>query len=98
MLGVQIQGAENLQFGDNTVNITVTAEDNNTVKVYTIHVHRKTKEEEDVERKASEALDRLGKEKKENNWYWWFIGVIVLILVIAIALILWKRKNKDSSI
>ncbi len=44
---VDVQGVSNLQFGNNTVNIKVTAKDGATTKEYAISVYRKTEEEEE---------------------------------------------------
>lgn len=44
-----ITGFENLQFGDNTVYITITGEDKITKKTYIVNAYRMTNEEEEVE-------------------------------------------------
>lgn len=46
---VDIQGKDNLQFGENTITIKVTAKDGTTIKEYIILVYRKTQEEENSE-------------------------------------------------
>lgn len=43
---VKISGIDNLREGDNTINITVTAEDGTTSKVYEIVVHKRSAQEE----------------------------------------------------
>ena len=63
---VVIEGNENLQFGDNTLTITVTAEDGITVKTYTILVHRKTQEEETKEQEMEEEQNKVEDQAKNN--------------------------------
>lgn len=46
---VDIQGKDNLQFGENTITIKVTSKDGSTVKEYKIYAYRKTLEEEQNE-------------------------------------------------
>lgn len=43
---VNIQGKDNIQFGENLITITVTATNGTTTKDYTINLYKKTKEEE----------------------------------------------------
>jgi ATP-dependent Zn protease len=99
MLGVVIEGNENLQFGENTVTITVTAEDGITVKTYTILVHRKTQEEEIIEQEMEEEQNKVEDQakNKSNKFNWWWIIAIIPALIIGgiIAWIWWKNKNKE---
>ena len=99
MHGVVIEGNENLQFGENTVTITVTAEDGITVKTYTILVHRKTQEEETTEQEMEEEQNKVEDQakNKSNRLNWWWIIAIIPALIISgiIAWIWWKNKNKE---
>lgn len=99
MPGVVIEGNKNLQFGDNTVTITVTAEDGTTVKTYTILVHRKTQEEETTEQEMEEEQNKVEEQvkNKSNKFNWWWIIAIILVFIIIgmIAWIWWKNKNKN---
>lgn len=94
-----IEGNDNLQFGENTVTIKVTAEDGITIKTYTILVHRKTEEEEAKEQEVQEDLDEQ-KEKlsaPKNKFNWWLVGSAILIIIIIIAYLFWRRnKNKNG--
>lgn len=98
MHGVVIEGNENLQFGDNTVIITVTAEDGITVKTYTILVHRKTQEEEAKEKEMEEEQNKVENrtENKGNIFNSRLLIWIILVLIIGIiAFVWWKIKNKN---
>lgn len=97
MHGVEIEGNNDLQFGDNTVTIKVTAEDGITVKTYTILVHRKTEEEEAMEQEAMEELSRQKEDSVVKNkvFNWWIVGGLIFILIIAIIILIWKRKRNS---
>jgi len=99
MLGVVIEGNEDLHFGDNTVTIKVTAEDGITVQTYTILVHRKTQEEETTEQKMEEEQIKVEEQiqNKRNKFNWWWIVSIILVFIIIgiIAWLWWKNKHKN---
>lgn len=63
---VVIEGRENLQFGENKITVTVTAEDGITTKNYIIKVYRKTQEEEQQE-EASVVLEGQNQEKEKET-------------------------------
>ena len=45
---VEVTGGENLQYGNNTVNIQVVAENGYTIKQYTVNVYRRNEEEQKI--------------------------------------------------
>lgn len=92
---VEIIGNDNLQFGENNVEIIVTAEDDITVKKYNILVHKKTQEEEN-EKNNIDILNQTDKDlrKHENKFYWLIFLVIILFIVIGIiSFLLWKKRK-----
>lgn len=93
---VEIIGNDNLQFGENNVEIIVTAEDGITVKKYNILVHKKTKEEEENEKNNIDILNQTDKDlrKHENKFYLWIFLVIILFIVIGIiSFFVWKKRK-----
>ena len=93
---VEIIGNDNLQFGENNVEIIVTAEDDITVKKYNILVHKKTKEEEENEKNNIDILNQTDKDlrKHENKFYLWIFLVIILFIVIGIiSFFVWKKRK-----
>ena len=97
---VEIYGNNNLQIGDNFVEIKVIAEDENTIKNYNILVHKKNKQEEQTEDESKEVLNKTKEDikKHENKYYLWIIFIIFLIILVSIiAFIIWKkRQNKKE--
>ena len=96
---IEIYGDKNLQFGDNTIEILVTAEDLITIKKYNIHVHKKTQEEENVDKFNSDILNKTQSDlrKHENKYFWWILIIAGLILSIGIiSFMLWKKKNNKK--
>lgn len=104
---VEIQGNKDLQVGDNTVTVNITAPNNITIKKYEIIVHKRTEEEdknfeeeqkinveklnEIIEEKDSQFLSN--EEKIENNKK---VLLIIISLVIAIGILIFiiqKLKN-----
>ena len=88
---VDIQGKDNLQFGNNTVTIKVTAKDGTTVKEYIISVYRKTLEEEqneimlldeDVDMEG-ERNDTTNEEKKAETSK---LGIAVFFVIVITSL------------
>lgn len=92
---VNINGNNYLQYGDNTIEIKVTAEDGVTVKIYNILVHKKTIEEENKEKEQKEAKEILNKTnqdlKKHNGKFYWWIYVVIGIIIVAIIVYVYKR-------
>lgn len=72
---VTINGGQNLNFGENVINITVLAEDGLTEKIYTVVVNRKGKEV--VEELREENNNDEG--DKGNSIIWKIVGVIVVL-------------------
>ena len=82
---VVISGNENLEFGENTITITVNAEDKITVKDYIIKVYKKTVEEENAiekEMEEDEAIvldsNEIIKEVKKTNWIIIIGGIFIV--------------------
>jgi len=71
---VTINGGQNLEYGENVINITVLAEDGLTEKIYTVVVNRKG--EEVVK---EEAIDENNNEEKQTNTIGKIVGVIVVL-------------------
>ncbi|MBR6504554.1 MAG: cadherin-like beta sandwich domain-containing protein [Clostridia bacterium] len=72
---VTVNGGQNLEFGENVINITVLAEDGLTEKIYTVVVNRKGEE-------AQEAVideNNDNNEPKETNVIGKIVGVIVVL-------------------
>lgn len=96
---VSITGNENLKFGENVINITVTAEDSKTTKTYTINVYKETVEEE-LERVAllNESVDNDLDDKEFNNELIIiisaFVGAIAVVLSVFFIYEYVKKKNK----
>ena len=95
---VEIIGNDKLQFGENNIEIIVTAEDGITVKTYNILVHKKTQEEDENEKNNIDILNQTDKDlrKHENKFYWWILIIVILILVVGmISFLLWKKKKNS---
>ena len=95
---VEVNGEKNLQFGDNTVEILVTAEDGITIKKYNIQIHKKLQDEENLEKENIDFLEKTEKDlrKHEKKFYWWILIVVLLVLLIGIiCFILWKRGKNN---
>lgn len=102
---VDIQGKDNLQFGDNIVNIKVTAKDGTTVKEYKIYVYRKTLEEEQNEIMLlnEENMNELQQDEAnttESKGASIIGGVIFLVIVLAslggVIFIITKKYIKEK--
>ncbi len=100
-VSVVIEGKDNLQFGENTITITVTAKDGITVKTYTIVAYRKTVEEEQAE------IMLLEEERQDepnvveaDNWDAGTIiySVIVLASVGGVIYMIVRKYIKESKI
>ena len=99
--GAVVEGFENLQFGENLVTITVTAEDTITRKIYTINVHKKTVEEEEQEILDAQALNAQPVLADNEGIKIWGILFIVLVTIIVAIVIGWaiaeyKKSNKKD--
>lgn len=96
---VVIEGNENLNYGDNTILITVTAEDGITVKNYKILVHKKNKEENNIETEIEKKVELENDvEKNKDNFNLWWILILVM-LGVALGIIIWFvliKKNKSN--
>ena len=68
---VEVIGGENLQYGNNTVNIQVVAENGYTIKQYTVNVYRRNEEEQkiaDEEQKINiQKLNAILEEQEEGE-------------------------------
>lgn len=100
---VVISGNENLNSGENTVTITVTAEDKVTTKDYIIAVHKMTAEEElalqneIVNEVVLLETNEIKEEIKKSNWIAVTIGVTTATAAVAggyIAYIKFVKKRK----
>lgn len=72
---VTLEGNTNLREGDNTAKIVVT-DKNGTDKIYTIIIHKKTKEEEILEKEEEQSITSEKEEKKGLHVYKEDEGVI----------------------
>lgn len=81
---VNIQGADNIQFGDNVITISVIAKDGITTKDYVINLHKKTAEEEQQELEQINLLQEEinGDEQEENKIG---VGNIVFCVIIVVG-------------
>ena len=64
---VNIQGKDNIQFGQNTLTITVTATNGTTTKDYTISLYKKTVEEEQQEQQRTMLINEPPTEESKTN-------------------------------
>ena len=68
---VEVTGGENLQYGDNAINIQVTAENGCTIKQYKVNVYRRNEEEQkiaDEEQKINiQKLNAILEEQEERE-------------------------------
>ena len=85
---VEINGNENLQFGENTVTINVKSENGESETSYTIKVYRKTQEEEQLGEKTEEEfaqknIETVEPEIDEGRKY----GNIFFAIILSIGLI-----------
>lgn len=81
---VDIQGKDNLQFGENTVTIKVTSKDGSTAKEYKIYAYRKTLEEEQNEIMPinEENVNELNYEEiKEENSKTNRLGTVIFFVI-----------------
>jgi len=106
---VNMDSIEKLEFGDNTINVKVTAEDGITVKRYILKVHRRTAEEDtqaeaeeaDNAKKLNDAIklansERLSETQKvqnKNNPVK-TVFIVALVATIAITVIVLIVKKK----
>lgn len=79
---VNIQGKDNIQFGDNIITISVTAKDRVTIKDYIINLHKKTEEEELQETQLLRNIEEQNEIVEENNIT---VGNIVFITIIMVG-------------
>lgn len=96
-----IEGNENLQYGENTITITVTAEDGITTSTYKVKVYRKTEEEQREEelKEMLEEEERIKEEnKKQRNQVFAnaFLGAIVTVGVATLIGILLGKYYKKA--
>ena len=79
---VNIQGADNIQFGENVITIIVIAKDGVTTKDYVINLYKKTAEEEQQELEQINLLqEEINEEEQEENKIG--VGNIVFCVIIA---------------
>ena len=79
---VNIQGADNIQFGENVITISVIAKDGVTTKDYVINLYKKTAEEEQQELEQINLLqEEINEEEQEENKIG--VGNIVFCVIIA---------------
>lgn len=98
---IHIEGQENLEFGENTITITVTAEDGITTKTYTIKAYRKTEEEEKQEEmniaEEQKQASKLGEDRKTNSVAHSIMAVVITVgiaVVIGILGVKYYKENK----
>lgn len=100
-----VEGNENLNYGENVITVTVTAEDGITTSTYKVKVYRKT-EEEQREEELKEMLAEQEKTKKENkerknqvfaNAFLATIITVGVAILIGILLGKYYRKAKDGN-
>ena len=97
---VIIEGKDNIAFGENTLTVTVNAEDGITSKVYTVLVHKKTTEEEEEEALLLRAVQET--TKNPENITWAIVGGAIFILAIVtgtsviIGMLIGKYKNENN--
>ena len=108
---VNIIGGDNLQYGNNKIEITVTAPDGITVKKYNINAYKRTEEEQKkVEEEQKENAEKLtqilqqnneenvkvaNKEIEKNNRRNILIGIIIIAIIGGIILGIWHNKKKN---
>lgn len=99
---VTITGHENLQFGENTVEVRVLAEDGISEKIYTIKVYRKTQEEEaqelEEQRNEDEENQELIEQKeKKKNYTWVIIFILLVAAMIGILIYYYYEQNRKKT-
>ena len=97
-----ISGNENLDFGENTITITVTAADKITIKDYIIAVHKMTAEEELalLNEITDEAIkletEEIKEEIKKTNWIAITVGTITAVAAGAGGYIAYNKFGKKK--
>ena len=100
-----------MQYGNNKIEITVTAPDGITVKKYNINAYKRTEEEQKkVEEEQKENAEKLtqilqqnneenikvaNKEIEKNNRKNILIGIIIIAIIGGIILGIWHNKKKN---
>ena len=95
---VKIDGIDNLKEGENKVTITLTAEDDESLKtVYTINVNKEKSEENENVIATNESVDKkLGKVNYKAIIIGFIALIAVLVIVLITLLIINKKKSKSS--
>lgn len=96
---VNIEGKDNIQFGDNIITVRVLAKDGVTTKDYIINLHKKTKEEEIQETELLRNVDEQNEEVEENKIHAGDIAFITIIVVGVsgiIVVIIRKYINENN--
>lgn len=95
---VKIDGIDNLKEGENKVTITLTAEDDESLKtVYTINVNKEKSEENENVIATNESADKkLGKVNYKAIIIGFIALIAVLVIVLITLLIINKKKSKSS--
>lgn len=109
---VNIAGGENLKYGNNKIEIIVTAPDGITTKIYNINAYRRTEEEQKMaEEEEKENIEKLSKILQQNNEdnikiangkietnyrKNIIIGLLILVGILVCALIIKKLKRKNK--
>ena len=102
---VNIQGQENLVFGENIILVTVTSEDGTVTNTYSIKIYRKTLEEE-LNEKTDNQLDDLDINEQTdidvtnqnvNKTVSIIMAIIVCIGVIGIIIIIILKYKKENT-
>lgn len=96
-----IEGHENLQYGDNTITITVTAEDGITTSSYIVKAYRKTEEEqrqEELEQVLAEQkqVKEAEKEQEEIVFANALLATVITIGVAILIGVLVAKYNKEK--
>lgn len=98
---VVIEGKDNLQFGENTITIKVTAKDGITVKNYTITAYRRTLEEEQAEimpinEEREKQPDIVEADKADKGII--IYSTIVLVSVSGVIYMIVRKYIKESKV
>lgn len=98
---VVIEGKDNLQFGENTITIKVTAKDGITFKTYTIRAYRKTVEEEQTEvmpinEERQEEINVVEASKLDTGTI--VYSSIVLVSVGGVIYMIVRKYIKESKV
>ena len=89
---VQIKGDKDLQFGENTVTITVTSSDGENKQVYTIVVTKEEKEQKTTKKVTTTKVNK----KKDNKWLIIILSIVALLIIIGSFILIFKKKKQKN--